>query len=139
MSAATEKLLKARARLLTSQPFYATLALHLELVEDSTCETMWTDGRRAGFNPAHVEEAALSELEGGLAHLVTHCALLHHVRRGGRDAKQWNAACDYAINPDLIQAGFRLTQSALLHSAFEGIWAEGILRPLGERQIGGTG
>src|SRR3546814_4043210 len=132
MSAATEKLLKARARLLTSQPFYATLALHLELVEDSTCETMWTDGRRAGFNPAHVEEAALSELEGGLAHLVTHCALLHHVRRGGRDAKQWNDACDYAIIPELIKAGFRLPQGALLNSAFEGLGAEGVFSQTGK-------
>ena len=130
MTTATEKLLKARARLLTSQPFYATLALHLEIVEDSTCETMWTDGRRIGFSPSFVEECTLSECEGVLAHEVQHCALLHHTRRGGRDRKRWNEACDYAINPDLIKAGFRLPKGALINAAFEGLGAEEIFRLL---------
>jgi hypothetical protein len=37
-----------------------------------------------------------------------HCAALHHTRREGRDLRRWNIACDHAINPLLVAAGFEL-------------------------------
>ena len=40
-----------------------------------------------------------------LAHEVAHPALQHHTRRRDRSPKRWNMACDYAINPLLIDAG----------------------------------
>lgn len=128
-----EKLTRARAAMIMSQPFFATLALHLDFVEDSTAETMWTDGRSIGYSPAFVGECTLSELQGVIAHEVMHCANGHHVRRGNRDAARWNKACDYAINPDLIAAGFSLPKGALINPAFANLGAEEIFRQLGDQ------
>jgi predicted metal-dependent peptidase len=48
------------------------------------------------------------------------------VRRSGRDPKLWNQACDYAINPLLIDAGLSLPDSILLDDRFRGMSAEQI-------------
>jgi predicted metal-dependent peptidase len=117
---------KARAGMMLDQPFYASLSLHLELVEDSTCRTMWTDGKKLGFNPAFVESLTPSERRAVVAHEVAHCARLHHVRREARDADDWNKACDYSINGELKAAGFNLPQGALINPAFD---------PLSEEEI----
>lgn len=128
-----EKLTRARAALIMSQPFFATLALHLDLIEDASCGTMWTDGKALGYSPAFVEEISPSELQGVIAHEVMHCAALHHVRRGNRDGKRWNEACDYAINADLIAAGFKLPKGGLVDPAFAGRGAEEIYKILGDQ------
>jgi predicted metal-dependent peptidase len=117
---------KARAGMMLDQPFYASLSLHLELVEDSTCKTMWTDGKKLGFNPAFVESLTPSERRAVVAHEVAHCARLHHVRRESRDADDWNKACDYSINGELKAAGFNLPKGALINPAFD---------PLSEEEI----
>ena len=130
---AIEKLTRARAALIMSQPFFATLALHLDIVEDATADTMWTDGKKMGYSPAFVEECTLSELQGVTAHEVMHCAAGHHVRRGNRDLKRWNKACDFAINADLIAAGFTLPAGALINKAFAGLGAEEIYKILGNQ------
>jgi predicted metal-dependent peptidase len=43
-----------------------------------------------------------------------HGALAHHARRGPRDARRWNVACDLAVNPLLLDAGFTLPASRLV-------------------------
>lgn len=40
------------------------------------------------------------------AHEVWHVARLHNIRRGNRDPKTWNRACDFRINNDLLAMGF---------------------------------
>lgn len=40
------------------------------------------------------------------AHEVWHVARLHNVRRGNRDPRIWNRACDYRTNNDLQAMGF---------------------------------
>jgi predicted metal-dependent peptidase len=131
---ARDRILRARAALITSQPFYGCLALGLELVEDSTCETMATDGRRLFYAPAFVESLSEPELIGVLAHEVTHLAYLHHTRRGGRELPLWNEAADYAINRDLVAAGFTLPADVLLDSSFDGQGAESIYATLKGRR-----
>jgi hypothetical protein len=54
-SPALQKLTAARIDLVCDQPFFGSLALSLKLVEDTTCETAWTDGRSLGYNPAFIE------------------------------------------------------------------------------------
>ena len=41
---AKEKTTKARASLVLTAPFFASLALRMKLVADTTCDTMWVDG-----------------------------------------------------------------------------------------------
>jgi predicted metal-dependent peptidase len=60
------------------------------------------------------ESLSEPELVGVVAHEVLHCALGHHARRGIRDPLRWNVACDLAVNPVLLGAGFALPQSRLM-------------------------
>ncbi len=125
-----EKLTRARAALIVAQPFFGALALHLRLEESEDVETMATDGERLMWSPAFVDGLTGPELQAVVAHEVMHCAMLHHVRRGRRDLPTWNRACDFAVNRDLVAAGFKLPSGALLDSRFDGLGAEDIFRAL---------
>jgi len=87
---------------------------------------MATDGVSLYWNPEFVETLNAATLAGTLAHEVMHPALHHHVRRSGRDSKRWNMACDYAINPLLIDAGLSLPDGILFDNRFRGMSAEQI-------------
>ena len=87
---------------------------------------MATDGVSLYYNPEFVETLNAATLAGTLAHEVMHPALHHHVRRSGRDPKRWNEACDYAINPLLVDAGLSLPEGVLLDNRFRGMSAEQI-------------
>jgi predicted metal-dependent peptidase len=130
------RILHARIQLLLSQPFFGSLCLRLQMQEGEV-PTMATDGRRIVYNPEFALKLSAPELEAVLAHEVMHCALGHHCRRGGRDARRWNQAADLAINPLLIDNGFRLPAGALLDSAFFGMSAEEIYAELKRKEDGG--
>ena len=120
------KLVKARTRLLLSQPFFGSLALRLTLIERPTIDTMATDGRAIFYNPEFADALSMAELTGVLAHEIMHPACQHHTRRGERHPGRWNRAADYAINPVLIDNGFRLPKHALLDDAYRDMSAEAI-------------
>jgi predicted metal-dependent peptidase len=63
-----------------------------------------------------------------------HPALQHHTRRGGRNPRRWNIACDYAINPMLVDAGLKLPKDVLLDNRFCGMSAERIYNLLEEEE-----
>jgi hypothetical protein len=71
---------------------------------------------------------------GTLEHEVMHPALQHHTRRNGRDPSRWNMACDYAINPILVDAGLTLPEGVLLEDRFRGMSAERIYNQLEEEE-----
>lgn len=132
-----EKITKARAALILFQPFFGSLALHLRPVADPSVETMETDGRTLSLNPAFVEKLSFDELTGTIAHEVTHLACGHHARRGARDLRRWNVACDYAINGLLMEAGFVLPQGRLHDPRFDGMAAEEIYALLAQEEGSG--
>jgi predicted metal-dependent peptidase len=117
---------KARTSLLLDHPFFGSLLFRLKGRESRSIKTMATDGVSLYWNPEFVEKLAAATLAGTLAHEVMHPALHHHVRRSGRDPKLWNQACDYAINPLLIDAGLSLPEGVLLDDRFRGMSAEQI-------------
>lgn len=129
----------ARTTLLLDNPFFGVLALQLGLIEDDTCETAWTNGRSIGFSPAFVDKLTQDELCGVLAHEVLHCACGHPWRRDQRDHKQFNVACDYAINPIIRDAGMKLPSCALLEPQYAGKWAEWIYDRLPKPQDDSNG
>lgn len=114
MSKTLDKVSKARAGLVLDHPFFGSLALRQKLVEDPTCDTAWTDGKTMGFSPSFVDKLPLDQLKGVLAHECLHVGNAHHARRGARDHRKWNQACDYAINKLLVDCGFSLPSGALL-------------------------
>lgn len=126
MATASQKMIKARANLVMGHPFFGTLALRLKLVEDPSIETASCDGTSIRYNPKYVDKLPLSKVQGMLAHEVMHPAFLHHTRRGLRDKKKWNQACDYSINTILINAGFDLPEGTYVNPAYNGMTAEHI-------------
>jgi len=117
---------KARTTLLLDHPFFGTLLFRLGGRPSSSIATMATDGVSLFYNPEFVETLNAAELAGVLAHEVMHPALQHHTRRGDRDQARWNMACDYAINPILLDAGLTLPKGVLLDDQFRGMSAERI-------------
>ena len=107
-------------------PFFGSLLFRLKGRECRSIQTMATDGVSLYYNPDFVETLNAATLAGTLAHEVMHPALHHHVRRSGRDPKRWNMACDFAINPLLVDAGLNLPEGVLLDNRFRGMSAEQI-------------
>jgi predicted metal-dependent peptidase len=93
---------------------------------------MATDGVSLFYNPEFVDMLNAAELAGVLAHEVMHPALQHHTRRGDRDQARWNMACDYAINPILLDAGLTLPKDVLIDNRFRGMSAERIYNMIEE-------
>ncbi len=108
---------KARTELLFSHPFFGSLALKLSIKADPHCANLWTDGKTLGFNPNFIAILSQEQVMAAQAHEILHIACNHHLRRGERDAKLWNRACDYAINSLLTEAGFTLSEEYFEHDS----------------------
>lgn len=121
---AYKKVIKARADLVMEQPFFASLALRLNIKEDASCPTAWTDGKVFAYNPSYVKILSSEKIKGLCAHTVMHPACEHHTRRQDRDPATWNKACDYVINPILLDAGITLPEGFLYDMAYEGKTAD---------------
>ena len=115
---AHEQMTKARSRLLLDNPFFGTLALRLKIIEDNTIPTGATDGVRLLFNRKWFEKQRTHEQVGFVAHEVMHIALLHILRRNGRDPYKWNIAADYVINLALQDEGFVLPETELIDEKY---------------------
>ena len=120
--------------MLLDHPFFGTLLFRLGAQARSSIATMATDGVSLYFNPQFVESLSAAEIAGTLAHEVMHPALQHHTRRGGRNPGRWNMACDYAINPMLLDAGLTLPKDVLLDNRFRGMSAERIYNLLEDEE-----
>jgi predicted metal-dependent peptidase len=120
------RIVRARTALLVQQPFYGTLALYLIPKESRVQPTMATDGTHLYYNPAFLDTLTERKLVGCVAHGVLHSAMRHHTRRRHRDLELWNLACDFAINPILIDAKFELPDGILIDPKYKGMSAEQI-------------
>jgi len=132
---------KARTTLLLDHPFFGTLLFRLGGKASRSVATMATDGVSLFYNPEFVDTLNAAELAGVLAHEVMHPALQHHTRRYDRNPARWNMACDYAINPILLDAGLTLPMDVLIDNRFRGMSAERIYNLIeeDEKQEGSTG
>ena len=117
---------QARTTLLLDHPFFGSLLFRLKGREQRSIPTMATDGVSLYYNPEFVDTLNSATLAGVLAHEVMHPALQHHLRRSKRDPRRWNEACDYAINPLLLDAGLSLPDGVLVDQRFRGMSAEQI-------------
>jgi predicted metal-dependent peptidase len=132
---------KAINHLIFQEPFIGSLLPRLKIVckdNDPEIDTMATDGKTIWWNNDFVEAIDRYEVRGVVAHEIFHCILLHMFRRGTREPKKWNYACDYALNPLVEQlANCPLPKGALLDTArFPlGMTAEQIYDLLDDREI----
>lgn len=125
---------QARAMLVVSSPFFATLALRLKLTPMPGIGTAFVDGVTLVYDPEWVNGLSQDQRKGLLAHEAMHCALAHHARSHGRDHDTWNVACDHAIDPLLVEAGFQLPSGAHIAAEFKGQAAEQIYTTLIQRK-----
>ncbi|MGD8802291.1 MAG: VWA-like domain-containing protein [Gammaproteobacteria bacterium] len=122
------KLATARTRLILDKPFLGALVLRLPMVEgDPTwCETTYSDGRTFYYNSDYIDALNDDQTQFALSHEALHCALSHFYRRGHRVKHRWELACDFAVNPLLINDGLKPTPDAMFLREYEGMTAEEI-------------
>ncbi|MBK5931071.1 DUF2201 family putative metallopeptidase [Halochromatium salexigens] len=122
------KLAAARTRLILDKPFLGALVLRLPLqaAKGDWCPTTATDARAFYYNPDYIDALSLDETQFMLAHEALHCALSHFARRQHRVKHRWDLACDYAINPLLVEDGLKPPPNALLMPMYKGMTAEEI-------------
>ncbi len=118
-------MIQARTSLVLTQPFFGALSLRLKMLA-ADIPTLSVDGKTLRYNPEFVAKLTFQQLVGCIAHEVMHCALAHHARRGSRDPRTFNEACDYAINPMIVAAGMTLPDGVLSSPEFDGKPAEEI-------------
>jgi len=95
---------RAKAQLVVRQPFFASILLRKELIEDSSIPTAGVDKRgQIYYNPEFVEELSVQSLIFLLAHEVMHVCFQHASRVGTRDKRRANRAMDCVINELLIK------------------------------------
>lgn len=136
---------RAKTQLLYRAPFFGSLMLQCRHIWTDRIPTMATNGKDLLFNPEFVKTLSVEELMGVLVHEICHKIYLHilraekyatiingHVKDPKDQAKlqKWNAACDYAINPIVIDAGFKLPEGSLLDDQYKGMLAEDIYEKL---------
>ena len=112
-------------RLRMRTPFFATLALFAQIGPSHAIETAATDGRSVWVNPDYLQSLPPPHQEQLLLHNVLHAALLHVSRRGERDARLWNIACDIVVNGIIAQIeGLPLAHTALRDRRLEQLSVE---------------
>lgn len=89
---------KQRARMGMRHPFWGSLCMSFEVQENVNIPTADIDGKVMRFNKDWFEALSPNEQLFLLVHETLHVLLKHHIRRGDRRPRYWNAACDYAIN-----------------------------------------
>lgn len=114
--------------------YWGYLLAAVEVIEDPTAETAWTNGVQLGWSPDYVDTLTLSKTRTLFAHEVDHNADGHPWRRDGRDFELWNDACDYNTNPKLIDAGFEAIEGWLFDPQYVGKPPEWIYARLQEKK-----
>lgn len=128
LKAIEDKLVAARTKLILDKPFLGALVLRLPLqaADPAWCPTTGTDARKFYYNPAFVQELRPEEAQFILAHEALHCALSHFARRQHRVKHRWDLACDYAINPILLEDGLKPPPGMIMMREYVGMTAEEI-------------
>lgn len=140
---ANEQMVGARLRLIRDAVFFGSVAMQLSLRETMEVPVMATDGIEVIYNPDAVLEMKFKEVIGVWAHEVMHVVCLHHLRRGSRDPRKWNYACDYVVNLIVKENGFCLPDGCLYDKQYEGMSVEEVYNiipdPPPQPQGGGSG
>jgi len=123
-----KKLATARTKLILEKPFLGALVLRLPMVraKDDWCETTFSNGKKFYYNEHYIDALSPDQTQFVLAHEALHCALSHFARRQNRVQHRWDMACDFAINPMLINDGMKPPVDVNYLRAYDGMTAEEI-------------
>jgi len=126
MSDIESKLAAARTKLILDKPFLGALVLRLPLKPATWCRTTATDAKTLYYNPRWIDSLSTAQTQFALAHEALHCALGHFARRGHRIQRKWDMACDFAVNPILVDEGLTPPGEAIVLDVYRGLSAEEI-------------
>lgn len=103
-----EKVAQARMAIATEYPFFGSIFFRLDIHEDDTCPTAWTDGTSIGYNLDWLSQHEIPQIIGVFIHEILHIILKHHLREelnpnmSEKDHGKFNRAADYALNPSVL-------------------------------------
>lgn len=122
------KLSAARTKLIIDKPFLGALVLRLPMVkaDPEWCKRTATDAKCFYYNEEYINSLSIEQTQFILAHEALHCALSHFARRAHRVKHRWDLACDFAINPMLINDGLIAPPETLYLREYDGMTAEEI-------------
>ena len=128
------KLAAARTRLILDKPFLGALVLRLPLVaaDPKWCQGAATDAKKLYYNQDYISALDIQQTQFVLAKQALHCALSHFARRQHRIKHRWDLACDYAVNPLLINDGLKAPPETLVDDGYAGMTAEEIYHYIGD-------
>lgn len=124
------KLDKAKAQLLSKSPFFATLMMGTQLIEDRSIPTAATDGAKIFYNPEFINELSVDLVQFVLAHELGHMMYDHVGRKGARNPRRWNIAGDHVINLLLKDDGFTVWDQAMCDSNYAAMSTEQVYQLL---------
>lgn len=99
--------------------FLGSILCSLNFSWNEKIETARTNGVEIQWNPKWFLSLSPKERNSVLVHELWHVARLHAIRRGTRDPKIWNKACDYRINNDMYEDGYTLTKECLVDRSLD--------------------
>lgn len=108
-SATSDRLMKARCRLMTREPWYGHVAMSMTWIPSEmpwTPEPMRTMGVRivnggevqCMYYPKFVDSLTIEELFAVIQHEIEHIVRVHTIRTGHRNKEAWNIATDMCVN-----------------------------------------
>jgi len=117
---------KAKIQLMArpDSAFFTAVLFSLRTIFDDSLPTAATDGKKIWINPKFFLSLDRDEQVFVLIHEAMHVAYMHMGRLQSRDMRRWNWACDYVINLQLVQRGFKMPSMGLLDYKYDGMSAE---------------
>lgn len=119
-----DKLAQSRARTLIQHPFLATIMLGTKEVADKSIPTACTDSKTIRYNPEFMNSLPIDVCIFVRLHEVGHIIFMHNIRRGHRDPRLWNIACDYAINRWLKSTDIKIWENCCYDPKYDGMSEE---------------
>lgn len=93
--------------------FYGPLLCSLNFLWDFSVETAETDGKNLWWNPEDFYRCTMEERQATIMHELKHVAKGHNLRGEGRNSQTWNCACDFHINAELVEDGYKIEDSKM--------------------------
>ena len=109
---------KSKLFLGNNSAFLGSIMCSLGFEWDESIPTAATNYKNIYWNPQFFSGLTLETRKTVLLHEMDHVARLHEIRRGNRDPKIWNYACDIRINNDLEN------RAACTFEGIEWVWKD---------------
>ncbi len=133
-----EKIISAKALLLTKYPFFGSLLSKTNIIkadgkyDDVPIKTMFTEGLNIYYFSSFINKLSVRDVAWAFTHELLHIINKHPSREKNRQHMVWAIACDYAINPILFDEFNHLLDGALYDGKFRNKSAEEIYDTLME-------